>query len=883
MGQEKPSINTSVFMEPASATPRTVRVAIYNETDVSLPSYATVGMLSGNVSSVQTVLQAAGHQVTLLDMEDILNHRLKTAYYDVFILVDNLPRDAIVDQVQEFWLGGGGVLSLDSAISYLCYAGMIPPESEGSENYHVYWDYVASSQQVVYARHPVTKSYKVDDIFADSFDWGAFNWTALMATSISGELVRLITTAASSTWANGVAHDPAARGGRVVHLFTDAQPLLEVEKALIVDAVDWLCPRVKGRVLFDLTHEAWYGVDDWDAPVHFAGRYSIWRNDLVADRYTFDKLYPSASGNLTAENLAPYDLLVVVLPGINFTAAEVTAVHQWVNAGNGLLALGDNPSLTQENGRLNYLLSFSGLWMNRTLSGSDSASYHTVHPTIESCSVLSFNGPGLVNYSGDAYPIWGNAANSIIVAGQELDNGRIILAGDINFLANTWIIGANNEVYGINLVNWLTSSRARTLLYTDEYYSYSPYRTPVADALNDLGLRFYLTGSSSYFNLSLNMGDWDLIVVDIATSGWSGTPEYYVEVADYVSGGGRLVMCDYEVDSVPGSPLWPLLGFSFLQDMPDEAVLSIWSHDHPIFTTPNDYSAPEFVPGGLYMDDGDLLTVHPNATPVAGYIHIPDQAAIVVRNDGRTIYNGYILDQFQRDFDDSTYMDSIEIWENEIAFVMGPQVDSPADIAFEAGTVGHSINWHPTSYAPASFAIERNGVPVAFGPWDGSSITRSVDMLAPGHYTYRLTVEDKAGLMMSDTVVVTVADTTAPALDSPSDFSYVAGATGQSITWNGTELYPATFEILGNGTVVDSGTWDGSAITVSVDGLAVGSWTYTLVVVDQSGNFAMDSVVVTVTPSGFSLPGGILTLLLITAAAVGWLLALVLVVKRAKS
>ena len=137
LGQEKSSVDTQVLMKQASVTPRTVRVAIYNETNTTLPQYASEGLLSGNVSSVQAVLQAAGHRVTLLGKNDILNHHLKTAFYDVFILVDNLPREAIFDQVKEFWLGGGGVLSLDSGISYLCYAGMIPPESEGSENHHV--------------------------------------------------------------------------------------------------------------------------------------------------------------------------------------------------------------------------------------------------------------------------------------------------------------------------------------------------------------------------------------------------------------------------------------------------------------------------------------------------------------------------------------------------------------------------------------------------------------------------------------------------------------------------------------------------------------------------------------------------------------------------
>jgi len=43
------------------------------------------------------------------------------------------------------------------------------------------------------------------------------------------------------------------------------------------------------------------------------------------------------------------------------------------------------------------------------------------------------------------------------------------------------------------------------------------------------------------------------------------------------------------------------------------------------------------------------------------------------------------------------------------------------------------------------------------------------------------------------------------------------------------------------------------------------------------------SQALTVTPSGFSLPGGNLTLALIAAAVIGWLLTLVLLLKRGKS
>ncbi len=144
--------NTSQFI------PRTIRVAIYNETSLSRPSYATVGLLNNNYTALKILLEGAGYQVSELNESDILAHKLITADYDVFIMVDNLPRDSITDLVKEFWLGGGGIFSFDSAISYICYAGMIPHESEGSENYNNYWHYSPwSTTQNITARHPITK------------------------------------------------------------------------------------------------------------------------------------------------------------------------------------------------------------------------------------------------------------------------------------------------------------------------------------------------------------------------------------------------------------------------------------------------------------------------------------------------------------------------------------------------------------------------------------------------------------------------------------------------------------------------------------------------------------------------------------------------------
>ncbi|MHA2396963.1 MAG: hypothetical protein ACXAC0_09690, partial [Candidatus Thorarchaeota archaeon] len=47
-------------------------------------------------------------------------------------------------------------------------------------------------------------------------------------------------------------------------------------------------------------------------------------------------------------------------------------------------------------------------------------------------------------------------------------------------------------------------------------------------------------------------------------------------------------------------------------------------------------------------------------------------AYIVLSNVYQTLYNGYLIDACTGDEDDSTYRDSVELWQNEIAFMLNP-------------------------------------------------------------------------------------------------------------------------------------------------------------------------------------------------------------------
>ena len=176
-----------------------------------------------------------------------------------------------------------------------------------------------------------------------------------------------------------------------------------------------------------------------------------------------------------------------------------------------------------------------------------------------------------------------------------------------------------------------------------------------------------------------------------------------------------------------------------------------------------------------------------------------------------------------------------------------PSIDHPADISYTEGSTGNQITWNPTDNNPSNYTITQNGTQVDSGTWiSGSSISINVDGLSSSVYTYQITVNDLEGLSASDTVIVTVSKH-APSIDHPADISYTEGSTGGSIIWNATDDNPSNYAITQNGTQVDGGTWiSGSSISINVDGLSPGVYSYQITVYDLDGLSASDTVTVTV-------------------------------------
>lgn len=173
-----------------------------------------------------------------------------------------------------------------------------------------------------------------------------------------------------------------------------------------------------------------------------------------------------------------------------------------------------------------------------------------------------------------------------------------------------------------------------------------------------------------------------------------------------------------------------------------------------------------------------------------------------------------------------------------------PAISSPDDLNFEEGTSGLDVTWITYDANPTFYRIELNGVLVEAGTWDGSDFTISCDSFAPGTYELVLTLFDINNNFAFDSVMITVSTSIAPVLDSPNDVTYEEDMTGMNITWHPEDLYPKSYSITRDGTVVKTGLWTGASIGVSVEGLVVGSYTYVITICDAAGNSGTDSVLV---------------------------------------
>lgn len=194
-----------------------------------------------------------------------------------------------------------------------------------------------------------------------------------------------------------------------------------------------------------------------------------------------------------------------------------------------------------------------------------------------------------------------------------------------------------------------------------------------------------------------------------------------------------------------------------------------------------------------------------------------------------------------------------------------PTISGPSFYQFENGSRGDKLVYTAYDANPKNYSVKVDGEQYTSGLWDGDDITvllvylYELDMIdtLPQDFNFVVTVFNQAGQSASaSTTVRVILDETAPQIDQPENITYEYGSFGHTIQWNITESNPEFYnvtrysnETLNNFTIVEFGDWDGSNITVSIDGLNQSHWyLYTLFVSDIFGRNATSTVNVTVFP-----------------------------------
>ncbi|MBY9007667.1 MAG: glycoside hydrolase family 9 protein [Candidatus Lokiarchaeota archaeon] len=171
-------------------------------------------------------------------------------------------------------------------------------------------------------------------------------------------------------------------------------------------------------------------------------------------------------------------------------------------------------------------------------------------------------------------------------------------------------------------------------------------------------------------------------------------------------------------------------------------------------------------------------------------------------------------------------------------------VSTPSDLVYIEGTTGHALSWTATDDNPDIYDVLRDDILVSTGTWTNLEILSiNVDGLSAGIYNYTIIVEDDDDYTATDSVNVTVYQ--APIITETPYIVYKINTTGHELQWTAIDDNPTTYTISQNGSQVDSGSWTSDVpVNLSIDGLELGFYEYSVLFNDGDGYSDSDSYIV---------------------------------------
>ncbi len=320
----------------------------------------------------------------------------------------------------------------------------------------------------------------------------------------------------------------------------------------------------------------------------------------------------------------------------------------------------------------------------------------------------------------------------------------------------------------------------------------------------------------------------------------------------------------------------------------DRYPMSYDAPTEPMLNEPEDIEYVEFVEGN------EIIWIVADDDPRDWEVYVDGEfwagdawnfGNITVNIDGLS-YGAHTVELIVWDLSNNNATDTVLV---TVIDNTDPGISSPSNAFIFVGVSGNEISWTISDQNPDSLELYQDDVMVDSGSWWSTTWTYSHDLdgLAEGEYTFTLVIYDVDGNTASDDVIIYVlGDDVNPVINHPSDINMTEGTVGNYMIWTATDDFPSHYVVVENASVIGTGDWGGTSISLNIDGLPAGHYTFTITVHDSSGNIATDSVNITVIPEGgwppITPPDYTLAIVAILGAAGIIAVVVVLIIMRKK-
>lgn len=364
-----------------------------------------------------------------------------------------------------------------------------------------------------------------------------------------------------------------------------------------------------------------------------------------------------------------------------------------------------------------------------------------------------------------------------------------------------------------------------------------------------------------YYNFSAYFG-----VVDIYVTTTGGAPvAAWTYAYDHPRGGSSVAAKYTGSDGIatyilaPGTYEFDIIQtntITIIQTV-EGGVKSVIGNDVPVLTDP---------PADLTYTFGDIGNyIAWNFTDAT-----PDYYNITM--DGVTIdhgaWNGSILTINVDGLYPGTYMfiiyvnDTNGLPNQDTVFVTvlptsAPLINPHGDATVEAST-SLEVSWVVNGENPDMYVVYLDGVVFETGSWTAGFVNVTFAGLAIGSYNLTLMINDTLGQVSVDQFMLTLVDTTAPTVIHSGDMTYVAGQTGNVISFTPYDSFaPGTYTVTIDGAAGSATAWaNATSYQINVDGLSIGIHTVVIDIVDANGNAISVTISVTVQDPAITLVSG---------------------------